>query len=130
MGLAGLMGFGVLAAGCEGPCTEAGCESGARIAITAPGGGAVDTFSGSARFGGQTVAFDCPLTGSTTHRCEGSGIFLRTDAPPAEVELDVDAPDVGTFAGVVTLSEVRTTRPNGPGCEPVCRGNDAEVRLQ
>jgi len=53
---------------------------------------------------------------------------IQISGEPAKVKLTITREDQPLHSGELTPAYV-TSRPNGPGCEPECRGANAEVAL-
>lgn len=53
---------------------------------------------------------------------------IQVHGEPARIKLTIKREDQTLYSGETTPSYV-TSRPNGPGCEPECRGANAEVAL-
>ena len=53
---------------------------------------------------------------------------IQISGEPAKVKLTITREDQQLHSGELTPTYV-TSRPNGPGCEPECRGANAEVAL-
>lgn len=53
---------------------------------------------------------------------------IQISGEPAKVKLTITREDQPLHSGELTPAYV-TARPNGPGCEPECRGANAEVAL-
>ncbi|MFO0626182.1 MAG: hypothetical protein U0325_11250 [Polyangiales bacterium] len=112
---------GVVGTGCivGGECTLIGCADG--VDITWSGASSQDR--GTLVADGVTYAFDCAAAPSSTVWCTSTGVRLQRT--PTALRVDVVTPSgarSGTFSPRYT-----TSRPNGPDCDPVCRGATVTV---
>jgi hypothetical protein len=121
-------GLAILQSGCL-ICTEAGCLSGTQLNVLDPNGAPVSDFSGTATWGGQTVSFTYPFPQGEGTSCRDGRVHIDSEDPPRSMEVSITASGGRTFNGTVNLSEPKRSRPNGPGCDPVCLNNSGELTL-
>ncbi|MFO0610820.1 MAG: hypothetical protein U0324_47095 [Polyangiales bacterium] len=116
-----LMFASLAVGGCVGSssCTLIGCLDG----VTVNWSGASSTDRGTLTADGVAIAFDCAAPSGSTVLCTGTGVRLQ--GRPASLRVEVM-----TRAGARTASftpQYVQSRPNGPGCDPVC--NSATVTV-
>ncbi len=107
-------------AGCVGSnaCTLIGCVDGVQVNWS----GASSADRGKLTADGVTVNFDCAAS-SAEYTCNPAGILFR--GRPARLSVEVTSA-AGTRTASFTPQYVQS-RPNGPGCDPVC--NNATVTV-
>jgi hypothetical protein len=132
-------------------CTEIGCIGGLRIELKATSGWAPGEYTFTFALDGAPVT----CTGSLPLRPCDAGPSLACDVPdrvqigesgcalppeqhgfadilvpssPAKLELAIRRDGQQLWAGELTPTYVES-QPNGPGCEPICRGASAQVPL-
>lgn len=109
-----------LASGCigGGECTAIGCADGVNVEWS----GATMRERGTLVLDGQTLAFDCSATTAAVW-CTPTGLRLMRTPVTLRVEVITDR---GVRSGSFT-PQYTTSRPNGPDCDPVCRGATVTV---
>lgn len=130
-------------------CTEIGCIGGLRVELKAPGGWP----PGSYTFGFALDGVPVVCSGALPLRACEAGPSLTCDVPgrvqigesgcalppeqhgfadilipssPAKLELSIQRDGQPIYAGSITPT-YGVSQPNGPGCEPICRGATAQV---
>lgn len=112
---------GAAAPGCVvgGACTLIGCADGVDVNWS----DASSEDRGTLVADGVAYAFDCAVGSSSTVACTPTGARLRL--APLTLRVDVVTRS-GARRGTFTPSYT-TSRPNGPDCDPVCRGATVTV---
>lgn len=118
-----LMALAVATAACrgEGPmaCTEIGCSDGLNVELT---GTLPPSFTVAVLGEDQVLGrMDCPSSATC-----GRHLFFENVAAQ-RVRLVVTV--AGVSRSYERTPEWRATRPNGPGCEPVCRQASVSVPI-
>ncbi|WAS97959.1 hypothetical protein [Nannocystis punicea] len=133
-------------------CTEIGCIGGLRIELQPSSGWPAGDYTFAFALDGVPVT----CKGALPLRACDAGPSLTCDVPdrvqigesgcalppeqhgfadiqipssPAAVQLEIRRGEETIYAGDITPTYVES-RPNGPGCEPVCRGATAQVAIQ
>lgn len=111
----------LVAAGCVGSnaCTLIGCVDG--VQVNWSGASSVDR--GTITADGVAIPFNCATGSTSTLVCTGTGVRLQ--GRPARLQVEVTTA-TGTRTASFTPQYVQS-RPNGPGCDPVC--NNATVTV-
>jgi hypothetical protein len=134
-------------------CTMIGCVDGLRIDLQAGGGWAPGQYTFEFALDGAPVR----CSGALPLRACEDGPSLTCDVPdrvqigesgcalppeqhgfgdiyipsgPAQVELSITRDDQPLLSRVTLSPTYTETQPNGPGCEPICRGAAAQITLQ
>lgn len=133
--LVGLLAVAALAHGCGLSCTQAGCLSGVGIDVRGDDGLPVGAFEVTYRVDdGPSLALCCSgrspyrCDGTTTPECADAGFVIRGE--PARITLTITTTSGATYDGTLEPQFGAPYRPNGPYCDPVCRGASELVELQ
>jgi hypothetical protein len=112
---------GAAASGCivGGACTTIGCADGVNVEWS----GATMRERGTLVIDGEILAFDCAAGPTAAVWCTPKGLRLTRTPTTLRVEVITDR---GTRSGSFT-PQYTSNRPNGPDCDPVCRGATVTV---
>jgi hypothetical protein len=132
-------------------CTEIGCIGGLRVELQPASGWAPGSYTFTFALDGAPVT----CTGALPLQACDAGPSLTCDVPgrvqigesgcalppeqhgfadimvpgsPAKLELTITRDGQQLYAGGITPTYVES-QPNGPGCEPICRGATAQIPL-
>jgi hypothetical protein len=116
-------------------CTDVGCENGAELRVFDASGGALDSFTGVARFAdGSTASFACPppdgqdASAEITVTCLPGGVQIG-HIVKVIVGVSIDSSLAPETADVDLAPELHETAPNGEECGPICPVADVDVHL-